>query len=231
MHFLDKFVYRNPKAEESKRGGSIMQPVLASGSAAHIVASSKAGARQQPIVNSSSFWNLKPDQVSAEDVFFHEYFARIGKPGEGVRVKKAAEDQVGSGDEAGEDEIWEALVNSQPDVEGPNADEDSDVDLDGYDYSDNDMEVDGHDDDEKTSDLELEMSEDDAGFEGIFDDSEESDEAGASEDEARPEAGKAPSTKEVRKGRFSRREMKSLPTFASADDYAEMLAAEDDLDD
>ncbi|KXX75435.1 Ribosome biogenesis protein MAK21 [Madurella mycetomatis] len=231
MHFLDKFVYRNPKAEESKRGGSIMQPVLASGSAAHIVASSKAGVRQQPIVNSSSFWNLKPDQVSAEDAFFHEYFARIGKPGEGARVKKATEGQAGSEDETSEEEIWDALVNSQPNIEGPDADEDSDVDLDGYDYSDNDMEVDGHDDDEKTSALEFETPEDDAGFEGIFDDSEESDEAGASEDEAPLETGKAPSTKEVRKGRLSRREMRSLPTFASADDYAEMLAAEDGLDD
>ncbi|GAB1311175.1 RNA-binding ribosome biosynthesis protein mak21 [Madurella fahalii] len=224
MHFLDKFVYRNPKAEESKRGGSIMQPVHASGSAAHIVVSSKASARQQPIVNSSSFWNLKLDQVSAEDVFFHEYFARIGKPGETARAKKAAEDQSGPGDEADEEEIWEALANSQPNVEGPDAGEDSDADLDGYDYSDNDMEVDGPDADE-------EMSEDDAGFEGIFDDSEGSDEAGASVDEAGREVGKAPSSKEGRKGRLSRKEMKSLPTFASADDYAEMLAAEDDLDD
>ncbi|KAK4044594.1 CBF/Mak21 family-domain-containing protein [Parachaetomium inaequale] len=235
MHFLDKFVYRNPKAEESKRGGSIMQPILASGSASHVVASSKATARQQPIVNSSSFWNLKPDQVSAEDVFFHEYFARVGKPGQASRAKKlAGEGQVVSDDEAAEEEeIWDALVNSQPEIEGADAEEDSDMDLEEYDYSDNDMEVDGLDADDKMSD-----SEGDAGFEGIFDDSEESDEAGASETEAEAEAEDDVEVetaeepfKQGRKGRLNRKEMRSLPTFASADDYAEMLAAEDDLDD
>jgi ribosome biogenesis protein MAK21 len=242
MHFLDKFVYRNPKAEESKRGGSIMQPIHASGSASQIVASTKAATRQQPMVNSSSFWNLKPDQVSAEDVFFHEYFARVGKPGEASRTKKSArDDQAASDDEAaGEEEIWDALVNSQPEIEGADAEEDSDMDLDEYDYSDNEMDVDGVDADANMSDL---GSEGDAGFEGIFDDSEESDdqagtsEAGAEwededEDEVKVEAEvrKGPFKRDSR-GRLDRKEMKSLPTFASVDDYAEMLAGEDDLDD
>jgi ribosome biogenesis protein MAK21 len=231
MHFLDKFVYRNPKAEESKRGGSIMQPILASGGASHIVASSKANARQQPVVNSSSFWNLKLDQVAAEDVFFHEYFARVNKPREASRAKKAADGQAGSDDEGeGEEEIWDALVNSKPEIEGADGEEDSDMDLAEYDYSDNEMEVDGLDADGKMSD-----SEGDDGFEGIFDDSE--DEVGMSDveeevesgDEVEEEAAVEPS-RPGRKGRLNRKEMKSLPTFASADDYAEMLAAEDDLD-
>jgi ribosome biogenesis protein MAK21 len=245
MHFLDKFVYRNPKAEESKRGGSIMQPILASGAASHIVASSKASARQQPAVNSASFWNLKPDEVSAEDVFFHEYFARVGKPAEASRTKKTTDEGVESDVEAaGEEEIWEALVNSQPEIEGGAADEDSDMDLDEYDYSDNDMEVDGFDAENKVSDLESDVSEGDAGFEGIFDDSaeEEEEEEGDEEgeevvdavdghgDEAEDGGGKK-AAKKGRKGRLSAKEMKSLPTFASADDYAEMLAGEDDLDD
>ncbi|KAL2015942.1 hypothetical protein VTK56DRAFT_4514 [Thermocarpiscus australiensis] len=242
MHFLDKFVYRNPKTEESKRGGSIMQPILASGSASHIVASSKVGPRQ-PTVNSSSFWNLKPDQVPAEDVFFHEYFTRIGKPGEALRAKKTAgreaEREAESGDEAEEEEIWEALVNSKPDLEGGDADDYSDADLGGYDYSDNDVEVDGIGADENMSDVESEASDGDTGFEGIFDDSEEgqehseeeSDGPGPGKDEAGLAARRVPS-KHAHKGRLSRKEMKSLPTFASADDYAEMLAAEDeDLDD
>lgn len=231
MHFLDKFVYRNPKAEESKRGGSIMQPILASGSSSHIVGSSKAAARQQPMVNSSSFWNLKPGQVSAEDTFFHEYFARVGKPAEASRAKKKADkDQAGSDEEeAGEDEIWEALVNSRPEVEGADAEEDSDMDLDEFDYSDNDMEVDGDDAGEKMADLGSDVSEGDDGFEGIFGDSDESDEAGSGEDEdeIEPEADEE-TTEPGRKRRLNRKEMRSLPTFASADDYAEMLAAEED---
>ncbi|AEO54207.1 hypothetical protein MYCTH_2049620 [Thermothelomyces thermophilus ATCC 42464] len=231
MHFLDKFVYRNPKTEESKRGGSIMQPILASGSTSHIVTSTKASARQQPAVNSSSFWSLKPDQVSAEDVFFHEYFSRVGKPAETSRVKKTAtNDQVASDSEAAEEEeIWDALVNSHPEIEGVDVEEDSDVDMEEYDYSGNDMEPDGFSADDKMS-----GSEDDGGFEGIFDDSEESDGTGVSEDEAEGQAEDKPATaspRRGRRGRLSRKEMRSLPTFASADDYADVLAAEDDLDD
>ncbi|KAK4250880.1 CBF/Mak21 family-domain-containing protein [Corynascus novoguineensis] len=231
MHFLDKFVYRNPKAEEPKRGGSIMQPIIASGSASYIVASSKSSVRQQPAVNSSSFWNLKPDQVSAEDVFFHQYFARVGKPAEIPRTKETAvNDQIASdGEVAEEEEIWDALVNSHPEIEGADVEEESDMDLKEYDYSDNDMEVDSLDADGKMS-----GSDDDGGFEGIFDDSEESEEPDASEDEAEGETNGEVATATSRpghKGRLNRKEMRSLPTFASVEDYADMLAAEDDLDD
>lgn len=226
IHFLDKFVYRNPKAEESQRGGSIMQPILASGGASHIVASNKAAARQLPMVNSSSFWNLKPDQVSAEDVFFHEYFARVGKPGEAARTaEKPAVDQAETGEEAAEEEIWEALVNSQPEIEGDDAADDSSVDLDGLDYSDDDEQADdGLDADEAMSDFGSEGAEGDAAFEGIFDASED-DDSGANSSDDQP-------VKQGRQGRLSRKEMRNLPTFASADDYAGMLGAEDgDLDD
>ncbi|KAK4101774.1 CBF-domain-containing protein [Parathielavia hyrcaniae] len=242
IHFLDKFVYRNPKAEESKRGGSIMQPILASGAASHIVASSKASVTKQQVVNSASFWNLKPEQVSAEDVFFHEYFSRVGKPREASRVKKSTDDQVESdAEEAGEEEIWHALVNSQPEIEGADADENDDMDLEEYDYSDNDMEVDGLDADGKVSDVEYDG---DAGFEGIFDDSEDEQEDEESEEEEEEEvetvdgdeaeAEDQAGQRRVEKGRgdkLRRKELKSLPTFASADDYAEMLTGEDDLDD
>lgn len=230
MHFLDKFVYRNPKTEESKRGGSIMQPILASGSTSHIVTSTKASARQQPTVNSSSFWNLRPDQVSAEDVFFHEYFSRIGKPAETSRGKKTAtNDQVASdGEAAEEEEIWDALVNSHPEIEGVDVEEDSDVDMKEYDYSDNDVEADDFGADDQMS-----GSEDDGGFEGIFDDSDGSDGADASGGEDGGETKDKPTAASSRphRGKLSRKEIRNLPTFASADDYADMLAAEDGLDD
>ncbi|KAK0729435.1 CBF/Mak21 family-domain-containing protein [Apiosordaria backusii] len=226
MHFLDKFVYRNPKAEDSKRGGSIMQPVLASGSASHIVASNKAGAKQSKTVNSASFWNLKPEQVSAEDVFFHEYFSRIGKPVEGAKTKKEANVAADSDDEEAEDEIWEALVNSRPEVEGDDADEDSDIDMEGYEDSDEDMDVDAAID-EDMEDLGSEVSEDDGGFEGIFGDSEESDEDGESAEE-KGQGQKEEAPKKFSEARRRRKELKALPTFASIDDYAEMLAGEED---
>ncbi len=226
MHFLDKFVYRNPKAEESKRGGSIMQPILASGSSSHVLASSKAAARQQPVVNSSSFWNLSPEQVSVEDVFFHEYFARVGKHGESSRAKKTADDGHPASDEEAdaEGEIWDALVNSRPEIEGSDGEEGSDIDMEEYDYSDNEMELDEEDTGAVASAVEPESDDD---FEGIFDDSEESDGVDSGTEEDRDEG--ARDTSEHGQGcRLNRKEMRSLPTFASADDYAEMLAAEDD---
>ncbi|KAK3362817.1 CBF/Mak21 family-domain-containing protein [Lasiosphaeria hispida] len=225
MHFLDKFVYRNPKAGETKRGGSIMQPVLASGSTSHLVVSNRSNARQQPIVNSASFWNLKAEEVSAEDVFFHEYFARIGKPGEAARVKKASAADAGSDEEEAEDEIWEALVNSRPEVEGEDAEDGSDIDME--DYDDSGLDVD--DEAGKVSDIGSDESE--AGFEGIFGDSDGAEGSEPDEEDAEDDAEEEPSD-ERRKSRLNRKEMRGLPTFASADDYAEMLAAEEDgLDD
>ncbi|KAK3947503.1 CBF/Mak21 family-domain-containing protein [Pseudoneurospora amorphoporcata] len=229
MHFLDKFVYRNPKVTETKRGSSIMQPVLATGGASQIVVSSKDGAKKQPFVNSASFWNLKPEQVSAEDVFFHEYFARIGKPGDMAKSKKASKEKSGPDgeeeEEEAEAEIWEALVNSRPEVEGDLDEDESDLGMDGYEDSDEEMDI-GY--------LNMggarngsEGSDDDMPFEGIFDDSDDSEEAAAADESA----GEEDASASKKKGRLSRKEMRGLPTFASADDYAEMLAGEDGLAD
>lgn len=228
IHFLDKFVYRNAKATDSKRGGSIMQPVLASGGA---VGSGKAASRQS-VVNSASFWNLPAEKVSAEDTFFHEYFARIGKPGQVAKTKKAAKEQAGSDDEEAEGEIWEALVNSRPEVEGADVDDESDFDMEDYEDSDEDLDLDAAGDGGHGQDSE--DSGDD--FQGIFDDSEgdddDDDEAVGEEEEAAVdgEGGDAEAISKNERNianRKRRKAMKALPTFASAEDYADMLAAED----
>ncbi len=234
MHFLDKFVYRNPKSSDSSRGGSIMQPVLAAGSSSHIVSSGKATAKTQALVNSSSFWNLKLDQVAAEDVFFHEYFAQVGKPSQATKTKKERKQEEKAleddDEEADEDEIWDALVNSRPEV-GVDLDDESDIDMEDYDDSDDeDLDLDG----EKGA-ADLDEGSDD-GFEGIFGDSdeeeEEEEEDEDEEDEEESEETPAAALGKPRKGRLNRKEMKSLPMFASVDDYAEMLAGEEDgLDD
>ncbi|KAK0703843.1 CBF/Mak21 family-domain-containing protein [Lasiosphaeria miniovina] len=223
MHFLDKFVYRSPKAADTKRSGSIMQPVLGSGGPAHAGNLSSANARKVPIVNSASFWNLKPEQVSAEDAFFHEYFARVGKPQEEARAKKRETDGAES-DEGSEQEIWEALVNSRPDVEGGDGDDDSEPDMGGYD-SDSDLDLD--DSGDEMVGVGEESPNGHMSFEGVFDDSQD-DEPESEEDDAEVAEPKGKNDE----GRRRRKEMKALPTFASADDFAEMLAAEDSgLDD
>ena len=247
MHFLDKFVYRNPKANDTKRGASIMQPIQSS-AATNIVVPGKAGSTQRSSVNTASFWNLKQEQVAAEDVFFHEYFSQIGKPAQAAKKAKRDLDENASEDEEAEGEIWDALVHSRPEVGGGEGEEDDeDVDfagLEDIDYgSDVSVNLDDSDDDDDMSEgggaeLGSDAGED-AGFEGIFGDSDEDgaewedeeadaedkDEEGEGEDES---AGKSQKWKERR---ARKKEMKGLPTFASADDYAEMLGRDDDLDD
>ncbi|KAK2611300.1 hypothetical protein N8I77_004653 [Diaporthe amygdali] len=227
MHFLDKFVYKNPKATDSKRGGSIMQPVLAAGSSAHVVVPGKSSVKQQPTVNSAAFWNMKQQDVAAEDVFFHTYFSQIGKAGQEDKGKKAKKTAADSEDEeADEDEIWDALVNSRPEVAG---EDDDDVDLDmGSDEDDDlgslleDMSDDDDDDDEDMDSGAEEVEGDVPGEEDGWVNG-----ADLVEDSDEEPAGK---NGKDSKGRMRKRELKKLPMFATADDYAALLGQEDDED-
>jgi ribosome biogenesis protein MAK21 len=235
MHFLDKFVYRNPKATDTTRGGSIMQPTVGSAKTS-IVVPGKAGTAKQTSVNSASFWNLKQAQVAAEDVFFHEYFSQIGKPNQAAKQAKKQVDEMASDDEEAEEEIWDALVNSRPDVMGDEADDD--VDMDGFsDEDDISLNLDdmSDDDDEDMDDEEggAGVGGGDDGFEGIFGDSDGEgdgweDEEEDKEEEKEEDAGKSKKWKERRE---RKKMLKGLPAFASAEDYAEMLGRDDDLDD
>ncbi|KAI1868708.1 uncharacterized protein JN550_006283 [Neoarthrinium moseri] len=221
INFLDKFVYKNPKASDTARGTSLMQPVAATGQGSVLV-SSKAGAKTGSSLNSASFWNKKSEDVAAEDAFFHEYFSQIGKPGQAERAKKAKEDaeDVDEADsDAGEDEIWEALKSSKPEVQG---DSESDLDSDFAEMMDDDSDdgmgdEDAMDIDNASDGSALDFS--DASSLGFSDeDDEEGGAAVAKADDSKPES-------EQKK---RRKMLKGLPTFASVDDYAEMLAQEEE---
>lgn len=229
IHFLDKFVYRNAKTTDKQKGSSIMQPTRVVASGAAILLPGKAGAKAAVQVNSASFWNKKADDVAADDVFFHRYFNAVGKPADEekkkARKQKASEDEVGGEDGDGgsaasdEDEIWDALVSSRPEVGGEDEDMDgfSDEELDdadiAADYTDDD---DDDDDGEEGVDIE----------DGLLDDESigDSEEADSDDDEDEGESAKG-GWKEKRE---RKKKLKALPTFASADDYAEMLAQDDD---
>ncbi|ROW11490.1 hypothetical protein VMCG_01495 [Cytospora schulzeri] len=194
MSFLDKFVYKNPKAADTKRGGSIMQPLLAAGSSAHVVVPGKASAKQQGTVNSAAFWNLKQEDVAAEDAFFHAYFSQIGKPGQEVKAKKAKKDDVDMDlNEDDESDLGSLLEDMSDDDD----DEDEDMDSAGEDVDMDDEDVPGSED----------------GWVDGKDLAGESD-----EEEEEPAEKKATEGKRMRK-----RELKKLPMFATADDYAAML--------
>ncbi|EFE39740.1 hypothetical protein TRV_05551 [Trichophyton verrucosum HKI 0517] len=154
-HFLDRFVYKSPKVAPSLRGSSIMQP-LAGGDSSGLLVTSGRNTTQQP-VNSESFWRKRSDEVSAEDVFFHDYFNRLGKDKMRQKSKKKAakDDEEGESDE--ESEVWKALVQSQPELDGEGVSDD-DMDMEGFDSAMEDSDradLDGMDEDMDEEDREI----------------------------------------------------------------------------
>ncbi|RGP73636.1 hypothetical protein FLONG3_6286 [Fusarium longipes] len=218
IRFLDKFVYRNAKSTDSSKGVSIMQPLRAAKDIGDIWLGSRAAGGTTTSVNSSAFWKKKAEEVAAEDVFFHEYFQQIDKEGKETKKKAKAGMDVGSDDEQ-EDEVWKALVSTQPGVDPD--DEGSDV---GFDLDDEDMASDDDDSPAMSLDGELDEEEDDMSVD-IEGSDEEMGGALISEDEEGFEVKEAASEKPKSK----RRKLKDLPMFASVDDYAELLAGEEDM--
>lgn len=219
IRFLDKFVYRNPKAGDASKGVSIMQPLRSAKDLGDIWLGSKGPGAASPSVNNASFWKKKVQDVAAEDVFFHEYFQQVSKEGKEPK-KKAATAGEGEDDDEQEDEIWKALVSAQPGVDPD--DEGSDMGFD--DLNDSDMASDGSEPDlDLESDLDMDDDDEmDVDIEGTDDE-----EGGAmlSEDEDGFEVKDAASSKP----KSRRRQIKDLPMFASVDDYAELLAGEEDM--
>ncbi|KAI9677086.1 MAG: hypothetical protein M1817_006925 [Caeruleum heppii] len=232
IHFLDRFVYRNAKASSSQRGISIMQP-LTGDQKGGILLSSGDNRKTQAPVNVEGFWRQKTEDVAVEEAFFHQYFNQVGKgraAAEKHKKKQAKSKQDGQesdedDDDDDEDEIWQALVQSRPEVEGSEGD--SDVDLDDLGSEDEDG-------------LEEALEEADEGgsagslssdAEPGFDFDSEEDALLASEDEVDGnlpgglDAGMASSAATTSK---KRRKLKHLPTFASVEDYAGMMDVDED---
>ncbi|KAL9944792.1 hypothetical protein ACHAO5_005573 [Verticillium nonalfalfae] len=230
IRFLDKFVYRNPKATEANRGVSIMQPLQGSSDASNIYLGKKHGASTTTI-NHPNFWNKKIEQVAADDVFFHHYFEHTGKQSKSQVPSRI--EPLGDSDNEDEDEIWKALTASHPD--GPVDESDgSDLDLDGFD--------DDSDDAQGASDLfaDESLSEGDDANEGESDiDTDDDDVNGgvemlgpvnqASDEDSNADVDSSDKKRESETRSARRKRLKSLPMFASVDDYADMLGEEEDM--
>ncbi|KAJ3947494.1 RNA-binding ribosome biosynthesis protein mak21 [Colletotrichum tropicale] len=230
IRFLDKFVYRNPKVAETSRGASIMQPVR-NPDPGSIWLAKRAGAAAGASINSPSFWNRKAENVAVEDIFFHEYFKQAGKKTE-TGKKAATASAVASGDQEDEgeqeDEIWKALTATHPD--GPIDSDESDLDMDGFDDSDGSSDggvvfSDGSDINDSDGDVEDDtLGLEDDGVEEM----DNSDDEGIVGSPAPPTEEATEEEKPKKGGRSSRRKLKDLPMFASAEDYADILAQDDD---
>lgn len=216
IRFLDKFVYRNAKATDA-RGASIMQPLKAAKDIGDIWLGSGRTSSSTTQVNSAAFWNKKAEDVAAEDVFFHKYFQHVAKETKESTKKATAGGEDDEG-EAEEDEIWKALVNAQPDI-------DEDASDAGFDDLD-DLDMASDDDSSPALSLDGDDDEDDVSVE-FGDDSEEEE---GSDDEDGLVAPDVPDEDEEKsdKRKARRKMLRGLPTFASVDDYAELLAGEED---
>lgn len=241
IHFLDRFVYRNPKKTVGgARGASIMQP-LAGGDTSGLLVSARSKTSAKAPVNTEAFWKMEGRKVDVDEVFFHKYFNVMGRGKELAKNKKKAVDKADTArdsdkGEEDEDEIWKALVDSRPELEGS---EDSDVD-DGFEDLDSSL---GDSPDEAmhgdTADLQDDEDDDTPDDDGAIDFGEDDDALLGSDEEVASDldeafkgevqfnSAKATAVPEEEKRGKKRRRLKNLPTFASAEDYAAMLDGDD----
>ena len=231
IHFLDRFVYKNPKARAGPRGSSIMQPVAGS-EITGVLVSTQAKSRSKEPVNTEAFWRQESDKVDAHEVFFHKYFNTMGRGKDRAKRKKSErKSEAGSGSDEGEDEdeIWKALVDSRPDLEGSDSSDD-DIDVDVQNNmsasSDEDSAQAGrekslHQVEIKGDTMDLEDDDDEALFRS-------DDDVLSHLDQVFPEnfqvIGKEVAAHESGKHGKKRRKLKNLPLFATADDYAAILS-------
>ena len=237
IHFLDRFVYRNPKATSTAKGASVMQ---GGDSTALLVSRYSEKDRSRAPVNSEAFWKMESEKIGADEVFFHKYFNTLGRGKEKTRKKREErrKGEEASESEGDEKEIWKAFVDSRPEVEGGSDGgifSDDDIDMEDLEDDDEDLGeagegladpderedgslVLGNEDDETLLDSEAEIPSEleDAAF---FGRELQSNKRKTEQKEDR-EQGEKRSKK--------RRRLKSLPTFASADNYAKMLGDEDE---
>lgn len=239
IHFLDRFVYRNPKATTTTRGASIMQPVASVDSAALLVsAHSNKSSGKQP-VNTEAFWKQDSGKIHVDEVFFHRYFSTLGKGKEKARKRKteSTANAEHSEDEVDEGEIWKALVESRPEMdEGSDSgfgDNDLESDTDNFGEVENGTGSELEEEDESPASdrgeavedlLDLEDEDDEALLDSDDEVPDGLDEAFANEDVSSKREHVATPQKEKRSNK--RRRLKNLPTFASAEDYAKMLEDE-----
>ncbi len=198
-HFLDRFVYRNPKKAggSTTKGASIMQPAeaAASGKGAAgieggVVNLKGKGIREAEYVNSEKFWRKKREDVPVDQQFFHQYFAQKAgrESGTGAQAKgkqdEADDDDEPDSDasEMDEDEIWQAMKDTMPDRDrfeeemgmGEEDEDEDDEDLAALDYTDSEEDDEG-DDEEDGGEPQLIEGFEDALDEDMEDDDEEVD--------------------------------------------------------
>lgn len=208
IHFLDKFVYRQPKVAERPRGESIMQPAAVAAESS-LIWSQKGGARRTGVMNSPRFWSTRLSDVAVDDIFFHRYFSRSSKGSSFAMERRGDEEGSSLGNaEDEEDDIWKAMVESA-DVG------DDGSDGDGFDAGDI------HDDTGEDSQDESQDSDTSAGDEGRDDNIADDFDGLISSSDMEPQAKE--SIPNDRDKKMRRDKLKNAPVFAWAEEFEKIL--------
>jgi ribosome biogenesis protein MAK21 len=256
MNFLDKFAFKNAKTKtHAVHGTSIMQPMAGTSKAADYLITARDGDRLHDPVNSEQFWKKKIDDVREDEVFFHTYFEKAGKAKHASMKEKRKKRAQGDEDdeESGEEEVWKALVNSRPDIEGEDEDDEGFSDMDMDDMSDDlegdagsdggvelnlgsedegvDVDAGGHhdEDDDGLGDEGFDLDDEDAFVDSDEDipiDVDVGDDTDLREDQSTSKL-KLGKDKDKEKKSRKKRKLKHLPTFASVEDYAKLIGDDD----
>ncbi|CAG8577468.1 14786_t:CDS:10, partial [Acaulospora morrowiae] len=208
-HFLDRFVYRNPKKSDRIKGGNVLlQPTVATEPGMVIMKKGTGISQNEINVNSEEFWKKSLVDVPVDQAFFHKYFTQKHANGNVQKEKKNSVDDIDDfldpdqeSDEELEKEIWETMKSTMPIKLDSDLEDDDDID----DLEDAYFSSDDHSDDDVEEDDNNEFMDD--GFESndFIDDS--------TSDESENSDGK------IRK----KIKLKHLPTFASYEDVASLI--------
>lgn len=128
-HFLDRFVYKNPKKAKPK-GESAMQPAAADVNGVKLLRGEVNTG--EATVNDEKWWSRrKESDVPVDEVFFHKFFTQRN---EKDKAKAAKSQKRRNGDEGEDDESdndssseLEGSTTGSADGEGDASDQDSDV--------------------------------------------------------------------------------------------------------
>lgn len=250
-HFLDRFVYRNPKQKPPVHGRSIMQPLAGSDPTGLVFNSSSIGTEQKP-VNFENWKGMSTENVDVGDRFFYNYFNIVQENKKaGDKKKSNIEEDFDLDDEEHEKDIWKALVSSNPSIEADDVDDD-DIDLSMSDFGSDDDESDedladledlddsDEDDDEEEGDILKEIDDED----GVLGSDEEVDVDESNDDEfadleaavnnankkkrGREDEEETTGKEKLEKKKSKKQRLKDLPLFASADDYAQYLVSDEE---
>ncbi|KAF8840266.1 CBF-domain-containing protein [Paxillus ammoniavirescens] len=126
-HFLDRFVYKNPKKAKPK-GASVMQPA-ASANDGVSVKRLKGEISTGALPNEEKFWKRRVEDIPVDEVFFHKYFSRKNqrKPSKpGAADGGESDEAVGDNDESNDEETHSDIAESVPDSDDANSEQEGD---------------------------------------------------------------------------------------------------------